>query len=416
LNHFSTSRLERQKYYLIYNLRQFIEQNPSKSINLNYLCAMKKNLIGKDHRLGILGGGQLGRMFIQEAINYNIDVHIMENNLNAPSASSATSFTLGNITNFDDVMKFGSSMDVLTVEIENVNIEALYQLEKQGVQVFPQARVLEIIKDKGIQKEFYENNGIPTSKFSFLKEGDNLEAKLPFVQKMRTGGYDGQGVQVVKTSEDLNSLFSAPSIIEELVPFTKELSVIVARNKKGETKTYQTVECQFNEVNLVEFLFSPADVSKEIELKATKLAIEVIEKLDMIGILAVEFFLLENGELLINEVAPRPHNSGHHTIECNATSQFEQHLRSILNLPLGSTEMIRFGAMINLLGAENHVGNAIYEGLETVISQPCVYVHLYGKADTKPNRKMGHITVTNNSLEKAKKTATLVKEQIKVIS
>ena len=233
---------------------------------------------------------------------------------------------------------------------------------------------------------------------------------------MGTGGYDGQGVQVIKTLSDLDTLFKAPSIIEELVPFTKELSVIVARNKNGETKTYQTVECQFNDVNLVEFLFSPADVSNEIEIKATKLAIEVIEKLDMVGILAVEFFLLENGELLINEIAPRPHNSGHHTIECNATSQFEQHLRSILNLPLGSTEMIRHGAMINLLGSENHYGKAVYQGLEVAIAQPCVYVHLYGKSDTKPNRKMGHITVTDSSLEKAKQTASLVKEQIKVVS
>lgn len=395
---------------------QFIDQNRSERTNLNYLCTMKKNLIGKDHRLGILGGGQLGRMFIQEAISYNIDVHIMENSENAPSASSATSFTLGDITNFDDVLKFGSSMDVLTVEIENVNIEALYELEKIGVQVFPQARVLETIKDKGIQKEFYVRNEIPTSKFSFVEKGESLESKLPFVQKMRTGGYDGQGVQVVKSVSDLDSLFKVPSIIEELVPFTKELSVIVARNKNGETKTYQTVECQFNEANLVEFLFSPADVSKEIEKKATKLAIEVIEKLDMIGILAVEFFLLQNGDLLVNEVAPRPHNSGHHTIECNATSQFEQHLRSILNLPLGSTEMIRFGAMINLLGEENHSGKAIYQGLESIMSQPSVHLHLYGKIVTKPNRKMGHITVTDSSIDVAKKTASSVKEQIKVIS
>lgn len=377
---------------------------------------MKKNLIGKDHRLGILGGGQLGRMFIQAAINYNIDVHIMENDADAPSASSATSFTLGDITNFDDVMKFGASLDVLTVEIENVNIDALYQLEKQGVKVYPQARVLEIIKDKGIQKEFYKKHDLPTSEFSFTENIDNLEAQLPFVQKIRTGGYDGQGVQVVKSNADLNSLFKGASIIEELVPFTKELSVIVARNENGETKAYQTVECQFNEVNLVEFLFSPANVTDDIEQRAVKLAINVIEKLDMIGILAVEFFLLENGDLLINEIAPRPHNSGHHTIECNATSQFEQHLRSILNLPLGSTEMIRYGAMINLLGAENHFGKAIYHGLEKTISLPCVYVHLYGKTQTKPNRKMGHITVTNSSLEEAKKSASSVKELIKVIS
>lgn len=377
---------------------------------------MKKNIFGKDLRLGILGGGQLGRMFIQEAVNFNIDVHILENDINAPSASLATSFTKGDIQNYDDVLAFGKDMDVLTIEIENVNIQALYELEKNGVIVYPQPRVLEIIKDKGLQKKFYIENNIPTSAFSFIDKSidQDLKSKLPFVQKIRSGGYDGQGVKIVRNNSDLNNLFQEPSIIEDLVPFEKELSVIVVRNKKGETAAYQSVECEFNEANLVEFLFSPANIDAETEAKATELAFDVINKLDMVGILAVELFLTKDGELLVNEVAPRPHNSGHHTIECNVSSQFNQHLRSILNLPLGSTDIIRYGAMINLLGSENFTGKAIYNGLEEIISIPSAYVHLYGKEMTKPNRKMGHITVTSDSLEDAKSKAKLIKNIIKI--
>ena len=377
---------------------------------------MKKNIFGKDLRLGILGGGQLGRMFIQEAVNFNIDVHIMENDINAPSASLATSFTKGDIQNYNDVLSFGKDMDVLTIEIENVNIQALYELEKNGVIVYPQPRVLEIIKDKGLQKKFYIENNIPTSAFSFIDKSidQDLKSKLPFVQKIRSGGYDGQGVKLVRNNSDLNDLFQEPSIIEDLVPFEKELSVIVVRNKKGETAAYQSVECEFNEANLVEFLFSPANIDTDTEARATELAFDVINKLDMVGILAVELFLTKDGELLVNEVAPRPHNSGHHTIECNVSSQFNQHLRSILNLPLGSTDIIRYGAMINLLGSENHTGKAIYNGLEEIISIPSAYVHLYGKEITKPNRKMGHITVTSDSLEDAKSKAKLIKSIIKI--
>lgn len=377
---------------------------------------MKKNIFGKDLRLGILGGGQLGRMFIQEAVNFNIDVHILENDTNAPSASLATYFTKGDIQNYDDVLSFGKDMDVLTIEIENVNIQALYELEKNGVIVYPQPRVLEIIKDKGLQKKFYIENNIPTSPFSFIDNSidQDLESKLPFVQKIRSGGYDGQGVKLVRNISDLNNLFQEPSIIEDLVPFEKELSVIVVRNKKGETAAYQSVECEFNDANLVEFLFSPANIDAETEAKATELAFDVINKLDMVGILAVELFLTKDGELLVNEVAPRPHNSGHHTIECNVSSQFNQHLRSILNLPLGSTDIIRYGAMINLLGSDNYTGKAIYNGLEEIISIPSAYVHLYGKEITKPNRKMGHITVTSDSLEDAKSKAKLIKNIIKI--
>jgi len=375
---------------------------------------MEKNIFGKEYRLGILGGGQLGRMFIQEAINYNIDVHIMENDENAPSANLATTFTKGEITNYEDVLAFGKNLNVLTVEIENVNIEALYELERIGVKVFPQARVLEIIKDKGVQKEFYKNNQIPSSDFFYFSK--NEEISLPCVQKIRTGGYDGQGVKIIRSKSDLKNLFSEPSIIEELIPFEKELSVIVARNESGQTAVYQTVECQFNEANLVEFLFSPAEIAPEIEKQATDLALDVINKLEMIGILAVELFLTADGKLYVNEVAPRPHNSGHQTIECNISSQFEQHLRAILDLPLGSTDIIQNGVMINLLGETDYSGNAIYQGLEDIISIPGVHVHLYGKLTTKPNRKMGHVTVTNSSMSEAKRVAKIVKSKLKIIA
>lgn len=369
-------------------------------------------------KLGILGGGQLGRMFIQEAINYDVDVNIMENDENAPCAKIASTFTLGNITEFEAVYNFGKNMDVLTVEIENVNIEALYQLEQEGVKVYPQPRVLEIIKDKGIQKDFYSKHNIPTAPFTIEDNptAENLKTRIPFVHKLRTGGYDGKGVQVINNEEKLQNIFNAPSVVEQLIPFEKELSVIVARNKKGEMISYPTVECEFNEVNLVEFLFSPAEISGEVENKAQQLAKEVIEKLDMVGILAVELFLTKTGDLLVNEVAPRPHNSGHHTIECNVTSQFEQHFRSILNLPLGSTEIVTPGAMLNLIGEDGYKGPAKYDGIEKIMSTPGCHIHLYGKRETKPFRKMGHLTITAPTMENVKSIAKNVKSVLKVIS
>lgn len=380
---------------------------------------MKKEVIGSTHRFGILGGGQLGRMLIQEAISYNIHVHTMDGNSTDPSSSIATTHTVGDIKNYDDVINFGKDKDVLSVEIENVSVDALKELESNGVKVYPQPRVLEIIKDKGIQKQFYLDNNIPTSSFELTTENTDeayFKSKVPFVHKLRTGGYDGRGVELIKSGDDVQNVFKAPSILEELVPFEKELSVIVARNEKGETAVYQTVECEFNEANLVAFLFSPAEISNDIEKRATELAIDVINKLEMVGILAVELFLLADGTILVNEIAPRPHNSGHHTIECNVTSQFEQHMRSVLNLPLGSTEMIREGAMLNLLGEPGHTGVAKYEGLEEVMSMSGVHIHLYGKKDTKPNRKMGHITVAQRSIAEAKRVANEVKGKIRVVA
>lgn len=381
---------------------------------------MQNKWYGKSFHLGMIGGGQLGRMFIQESTNFDVQVHVLDPDENAPCKSLATSFTKGSLTDYEAVLNFGADKDVITVEIENINIEALEVLESQGKKVFPQPNVLRIIQDKGLQKEFYKENNIPTADFFLIQNESEINqyiSSFPLMQKMRKGGYDGKGVQPLRQTADLEKAFTVPSILEKMIPFEKELSVIVARNEKGETAVYPTVECEFSPVaNLVEFLFSPAAVSENVEEEARKIAIDVIEKLGMVGLLAVEFFLLKDGSLLVNEIAPRPHNSGHHTIECNVTSQFEQHMRSILNLPLGSTRMIQNGVMINLLGEEGYEGSAFYQGLEEVISIDGVKVHLYGKETTKSFRKMGHITVGNPSLDEAKKIARKVQNIIKIIA
>lgn len=371
-------------------------------------------------KLGLLGGGQLGRMLIQEAISYNIDVHVLDNDPQAPCQAIATTFQTGSLTDYETVYQFGLDKEVITVEIENVNIEALEALEKLGKKVFPQPNVLKIIKDKGLQKQFYIDNNLPTAPFLFTDGIEDIRKNkdfLPAANKLRTGGYDGKGVVLIKSEEKIENGFDAPGILEKFIPFSKELAVIVARNEDRNTVAYPVVECEFSpELNLVEFLFAPANISPEVEQKAKEIAVEVIEKLDMVGILAVEFFLLESGELLINEIAPRPHNSGHHTIECNFTSQFEQHLRAVLNMPLGSTDIVLPGVMINLLGEANYSGKANYLGLENAMREKGVYVHLYGKKNTKPFRKMGHVTVALTDLDKAKEVAREIKNQIKIVS
>lgn len=381
---------------------------------------MQKIWYGHSSRLGMVGGGQLGRMFIQEAINFDVHVHVLDPDANAPCKHIAHSFTQGSLNDYDTLYNFGLDKDVLTVEIENVNIEALEALEKLGKKVFPQPRVLRIIKDKGIQKEFYKDHNIPTAPFQLTENLDDVKQladQIPFVQKMRTGGYDGKGVQVIRTVSDFENAFETPSVIEEMIPFEKEISIIVARNENGEMAVYPAVECEFSEeANLVEFLFAPANISTEIENNAIELAKSVIEKLEMVGILAVELFLSKDGSLLVNEIAPRPHNSGHHTIECNVTSQFEQHLRSVLNLPLGSTEILQAGAMINLLGEKGYEGDVFYEGLEKFIGKPGVHPHIYGKAQTKSFRKMGHVTIAGKDLEKVKALAIEVKNGIRVLA
>lgn len=379
---------------------------------------MQTKWYGKEFRLGVIGGGQLGRMLIQEAINYNVYVYCLDPDANAPCSQIANGFTVGSLLDYDAVYNFGKDKDVITVEIENVNIEALERLEKEGKKVFPQPRVLRLIKDKGLQKQFYIDNQLPTVPFYLVQnkeEVSNYIAEFPFMMKMREGGYDGKGVTPLRTASDLNHAFEVPSVLEKMVDFEKELAVIVARNEKGEISSYPVVECEFNpQANLVEFLFAPANVSAQVEEEAQAIARSVIEKLDMVGLLAVEFFLTKAGEILINEIAPRPHNSGHHTIECNVTSQFEQHLRSILNLPLGSTKIIQAGVMINLLGAEGFEGAAKYRNLEEIMSWEGVHAHIYGKATTKFFRKMGHVTITGDHIDEVKKKSLRVKETIKV--
>ena len=374
---------------------------------------------GKDLRLGVLGGGQLGRMLIQAANDLNIHIHCLDPDPNAPCSEIAHSFSCGSLTDFNTVLNFGSDKHLITVEIENVNVEALVELEKKGVKVFPQPNVLKLIQDKGLQKEFYLKNNIPTAAFELISSKAELLLKtdFPFVHKLRTGGYDGKGVKIISNLSEAEQSFDAPSVIEEKIDFQKELSVLVARNEKGEIKTFPLVECEFNpEANLVEFLFSPADVSPEIELKAKEIASQLIEKLNMVGLLAVELFLTKSNELLVNEIAPRPHNSGHHTIECCTTSQFSQHLRAILNLPLGDTSLIQAGAMINLVGEKEFNGPVIYDGLENLLSIPGVFPHLYGKEISKPFRKMGHITITGKNIDELRAKRDKIKGLIRVIS
>jgi 5-(carboxyamino)imidazole ribonucleotide synthase len=339
---------------------------------------------------------------------------------NAPSSKIAHHFEQGSITEFDSVYNFGKDKNVVTIEIEHVNVDALLKLESEGVKVYPQPQLIQMVQDKGSQKEFYSKHTIATADFRMIENAAELSQHLDFlpcVQKLRRGGYDGKGVQVLKTIDDLSKAFDAPSVLEKFVDFEKELSVIVARNVQGDIKSFPAVELEFNpEANLVEFLFSPADINSEIETRAQALAQNVIEKMQMVGVLAVEMFLSKNGEILVNEIAPRPHNSGHQTIEASYTSQYEQHLRAILGLPLGATNIILPSVMINLLGEKNYTGQVVYQGLAEALSIRGVFPHIYGKTTTKSFRKMGHVTILNESLEEAKLIAENVKKMIRVIA
>lgn len=380
---------------------------------------MAKTWYGKELQIGVLGGGQLGRMLIQAANSLDIQLHMLDPDPAAPCAQIAYSFQVGSLTDYDTVMAFGQDKDLLTVEIENINTDALRELEKQGVKVFPQPHVLELIRDKGTQKQFYIDNHIPTAPFTFYDPSKPLKNTFafPVVHKLRTGGYDGKGVNIIHEANQLKDSFSEPSILEHCIAFSKELSVLVARNEAGQTNCFAVVECEFNtEANLVEFLFSPADVSTAIEEKAQAIAIDIIEKLDMVGLLAVELFLTKEDELLVNEIAPRPHNSGHHTIEIARCSQFEQHLRAILNLPLGDTQLHSAGAMLNLVGEKGHEGPVYYQGLEDILKLPGVHPHIYGKSHTKPFRKMGHVTISGVHMDDVRSKTQKVKQTIKVIS
>lgn len=373
-----------------------------------------------DLKLGILGGGQLGRMLIQQAINYNVNIKVLDPDREAPCRKLCDEFVVGSLSDYETVYNFGKRVDLLTIEIEKVNVDALDQLEREGVLVYPQPRVIRLIQDKGLQKAFFKENDIPTAPFKLISSLQELQESgfiYPYIQKLRRDGYDGRGVYKVANESSLAHAFTEPSIIEELIDFEKEIAVIVARNDKGDVATFPVVEMEFNpQVNLVEFLISPSTLSAEIQTEAETIAKKVAESLKIVGLLAVEMFLTKDGKILVNEVAPRPHNSGHQTIEGNVVSQFEQHLRAIFDQPLGDTANLNHAVMINLLGEPGFEGPAQYQGLEQILKCSGVYVHLYGKALTKPFRKMGHVTIVDADRVKAIEKAKYVQQTLKVVS
>ena len=374
--------------------------------------------------IGICGGGQLGKMLCEAASAWDWKTAVLDKSPDDPAARIAWRFVPGDFTNYDDVMRFGKEVDVLTIEIEKVNLEALIDLEKMGKIIHPSPSSLGIIRDKAIQKQFFIDQGLPTTpqllfdtKQQVLDALQQEDIQIPFVQKLRSGGYDGRGVSVIRSEEHLIELLEGPSIVEPLVDIEAEVAVIAARNENGEIKTFPPVAMAFHpEANLVEYLYCPSGLGPALELEATQIAQAAIESLDLCGLLAVEMFLTTSGDWLINEVAPRPHNSGHHTIECCNISQFQQHLLAICNLPLVDPQLYLPAVMVNLLGEEGHEGPVKYVGIEQALRLGSVYVHLYGKSTTKPFRKMGHITVANRSINKAIRTANFLKEHIKVIS
>jgi 5-(carboxyamino)imidazole ribonucleotide synthase len=372
----------------------------------------------QNFKLGVLGGGQLGRMLIQSAIDFNLDVSILDPDENAPCKNLASEFFTGKLTDFDTVYEFGKKCDLITIEIENVNTAALKKLQQEGKKVFPQPQIIELIQDKRVQKQFYKDNQIPTAEFILTENKEDVHKHkgfLPAVNKLGKEGYDGRGVVKIQSEAELNKAFDAPGLLEKLIDFDKEISVIVARNEKGEVSAFPVVELVFHPVhNLVEYLFAPAAITGQIEKQAKDIACALIEKLDMVGLLAVEMFLTKDGQVLVNEIAPRTHNSGHQTIEANYVSQFEQHLRAVLNMPLGCTKAKIPSAMVNLLGEAGFEGMAKYEGLDEVLAMEGVSVHLYGKKYTKPFRKMGHITIVDTDIEQLKLKAKKVKDTLKV--
>lgn len=370
-------------------------------------------------KVGILGGGQLGRMLIQAGVDLNIDFHVLDPDPNAPCAGISR-FTCGKLTDFKTVVNFGQDCDLITIEIEHVNTEALKHLAAQGIRVFPEPEAIECIQDKRIQKSFYQNNGIPTSPFVLTENRHDVRSHasfLPAVNKLGKDGYDGRGVQVLRSEADLDRAFDAPGLLEKWVEFEKEIAVLVARSATGEVRTFPAVEMMFHPTgNMVEFLFSPASIPAATADRAAHIATNVISKLQMTGLLAVEMFVTHAGDVLVNESAPRPHNSGHQTIEGNCTSQYHQHLRAILGLPLGETSILIPSAMVNLLGEEGHSGVAHYEGIEECLAIEGVHVHLYGKLLTKPLRKMGHVSITGIDPAELRAKARRVKDTLRVVS
>lgn len=382
------------------------------------------NYFSSGFTLGILGGGQLGKMLLYETRKYDIRTHVLDPDAEAPSKISCNHFTQGSLMDFETVYAFGKNVDVLTFEIEGVNVEALEKLEKEGVKVYPSPATLRKIQDKGVQKQFYKHHEIPTAPFRVFKDKYQLDEAIfredlhfPFVWKSCTGGYDGKGVSIIRNAEAVIPLPEGACIAEKLVPFKNELAVIVARSTSGEIKTYPVVEMEFHpEANQVEYVICPARIGDEVAAKAQDVALQVSKAMKHVGLLAVELFQTEDDEILVNEVAPRPHNSGHYSIEGSYTNQFEQHLRAILGLPLGATESKLAAIMVNLVGAEGHTGPVTYENIEKIMAMPGVTPHIYGKKETRPFRKMGHVTIINQDITEARRIAGEVKETIRVIS
>jgi 5-(carboxyamino)imidazole ribonucleotide synthase len=375
--------------------------------------------------IGILGGGQLGLMLIQAGIDWNLAVHILDPDPDAPCRHLATHFQVGSLLDYDTVLAFGQGVDVLTIEIEKVNVDALEVLETQGKRVFPQPAVIRTIQDKRLQKQFFRDHHLPTADFVLTDDRAHLTALvqanpdryLPAFHKLGRDGYDGRGVQRIGTVADLGQGFDAPGVLERAVEVEKELAVIVARNERGDVRCFPTVEMAFHpDLNLVDYLFAPAQIPAEVDARAQALARQTMAAFGMVGLLAVELFLTPAGELLINEVAPRPHNSGHHTIRANVTSQFEQHWRAILGHPLGDVTAYQPAAMLNLLGEAGHTGPARYDGLDAVLALPGVFPFLYGKAITKPFRKMGHLTVMDADMDTLRAKVAQVQALIRVVA
>ncbi len=378
-----------------------------------------KNYFSSNFKLGVLGGGQLGRMLLSETQKYDVYTVILDGDKNAPCSEICNEFYHGSLMDYQTVYDFGKKVDLLTIEIEHVNIEALKQLEKEGLAIFPQPVVLEIIQHKGRQKDFFQAHQIPTAPYKRYKTIEEMgtDTDFPFVWKSAQFGYDGTGVKVIKSVNDLVGLPKVDCITEQLIPFKNELAVVVARNEKGDIKTYPVVEMEFHPTaNQVEYVLCPARIDEAVAEKAREIALNVADKLGIVGLLAVEMFQTENDEILVNEVAPRTHNSGHYSIEASYTNQFEQHLRSILNLPLGNTDNKVAGIMVNLVGEEGFSGPVVYENMEEILAIDGVTPHIYGKKETRPFRKMGHVTIVNEDLDEARRIAEKVKNTIRVIA
>ena len=381
-----------------------------------------KNLL--DHKIGILGGGQLGKMLAIEAANWHLAIYILDQDHQFPAVPYAPFFQAGDFKNFDDVVQFGKKVDILTIEIEKINVDALFYLEKEGVKVYPKPSTVQVIQDKGLQKMFYKERDIPTAEFQLFNDEKEIKEALknkqiafPFVQKSRKDGYDGKGVVVVSNENDLINLLDCPSIIEERINIKTEISIIVARSASGELLHYEPVEQHFNQAaNLVSYLICPAELEKSTLSKMNEIASLIAIDLDLVGLLAIEFFLDTNHDIFVNEVAPRPHNSGHHTQNSCETSQFEQHLRAILDLPLGSTRQHSIGAMVNIIGEPGYAGKTNYVGIEECLKIDGVHLHLYGKLETRPFRKMGHINIADKDRKKVLENIEKIKSTLRVIS